>query len=327
MLLSHERCVYHFGDGTRLGDQLITYIKAKWISYSNNTPLYIKPNKYFDPFMISKLEKFSQNPPFAGKRKAGRLFVDLDKYKLQEDTSFFIPFYKLMSDVEFYELKEIQEFRKEIRKMIAPLDPIDLIFPPQGVQSIALHIRSGRGFDRPRLGEDYFDLSEKQTFEPDFVPIMRKRYSDLGFPGRFLPEKFYGDAVKFLSKYLNHPSLYVYIFTDDPNPEDIKNRLIHYVGLDNVIFNSRKGEGGSKINVIEDFFSITNFDYLIRPRKSHFSQVAEFISDHKIVLSSSAQHWVKDAEDKYYLIIDDINLRAEKIITNYKWLKKSIYDE
>src|SRR5688572_24493836 len=44
-------------DGSRVGDQLISYMHAKWISYKTGFPLFYKPFPYSDQLVLHYKEK------------------------------------------------------------------------------------------------------------------------------------------------------------------------------------------------------------------------------------------------------------------------------
>lgn len=124
-----------------------------------------------------------------------------------------------------------------------------------------------------------------------------------------------------LSEKLGHPPLYVYLFTDDQNPKELKKRIEEYVGLGNITFDSREDSGEEIVDVLADFFSIQNFNYLIRSLGSHFAIAADYLSDHDLVITSKQRHWEKDCLGKFYLIVDSINIREgnkeEEVLLKY----------
>jgi len=58
----------------------------------------------------------------------------------------------------------------------------------------------------------------------------------------------------------------------------------------NITFDSRQSSDQSPTTILEDFFSMSKFDCLIRPR-SAFSICAQLIGDHKIVLFPKNYKW------------------------------------
>ena len=318
---SLNHCVYLHKPGGRLGDHLISYIKAKYLAYNNDLPLFIKPGKYFKLFKISDNEAFLDEPPYSDKHKAIKNgFVNLQSFAYKNPTNFLVSLHNTLHPKVLNSLREKEEFRAEVLSNIAAKEELPLIFPPPNVLSVALHVRTGKGFDKPMLTQQYYDLSGKITHTPRRTSAMKAKFSDVRYPGRFLPEKFYGDAVKYLSDHLNNPKLYVYIFTDDPDPVSLKDRLSSYISRSNITLDCAPLDREKKRSVLIDFFSIGNFDYFIRSDLSNFALVAEFISDHKIVLSSAHQHWVAD-DQGHYLIVDAIDLKVDQNYSRHSFMR------
>ena len=83
-----------------------------------------------------------------------------------------------------------------------------------------------------------------------------------------------------MSKFFQDQPLYVFLFTDYPNPEELKRSFEEQINAPNIQFACRKD---NKVDLMEDFFGLTQFDCLIRA-DSNFSIAAEKISDYKVVI-------------------------------------------
>ena len=75
--------------------------------------------------------------------------------------------------------------------------------------------------------------------------------------------------------------LYVYLFTDHDNPAEIVQYYKNQLQDSSIVFDYRKTRNTHYLNVLEDFYSLLNFDCLIRP-DSNFSLVASKIGDHHL---------------------------------------------
>jgi len=317
-----EHCVWLTKPGDRLGDYLLHYIKAKWVSNKNQLPLFLGASKYYVCLELSDEEVFLfSNPCNENRVVIKNIDENLDIYNLKENTSFIVKHNNkniLYEDISF--TKGDKEFYSLIKKMVTPAIDLKTVKPNKDVLSVAIHIRTGKGYDNPLLSEQYFTL----------FPGLKRKYvnvrsmimcADTFHPDRFPPEIFYCKALQHLSEKLGHPPLYVYLFTDDQNPKELKKRIEEYVGLGNITFDSREDSGEEIVDVLADFFSIQNFNYLIRSLGSHFAIAADYLSDHDLVITSKQRHWEKDCLGKFYLIVDSINIREgnkeEEVLLKY----------
>ena len=89
--------------------------------------------------------------------------------------------------------------------------------------------------------------------------------------------------------------MYVYIFTDDQNPERLANKYAQALDLSNIIFDYRKVDNAYNANVLEDFFSMMQFDVLIRSESS-YSLVASRLAKRQLVIYPLAANYLSNAE-------------------------------
>lgn len=195
-------------------------------------------------------------------------------------------------------------FCNTLRKMIAPINPLDEFWLPQDRITVAVHVRKGGGYDRPLSSIQQFDghlsLVEYEQTVVGCKPYYA--YIDQKFPLKFPPDQYYIDQIKKLSAMLNDVPLYVYLFTDDSNPIAILEEYEWIIGKPNILFNCRKEENHHDLNVIEDFFAMAQFDCLIRPQ-SNFSKGVQLMGKHKIVIHPKKAAWVDGK-----LIINMVNI-------------------
>jgi len=239
--------------------------------------------------------------------------------------------------------KQDKDFIEEIQSLIKPLYEIQEVEKPEGIISVAVHVRKGGGFDKPyksiqeyntildvnryiyfvenRSSPSYkvFSILRKNNCYslPNNYSIFRERYIDIIRPLKHPPDQFYLDQIKGLSEILGDVFLYVYIFTDDRNPLNIVERFRKVINNPNITFACRETENNYYSNVLDDLFAMSTFDCLIRPYSS-LSQIAELIGNHKIVLSPHHGVW---HEDK--LIIDEVLITIND--DNFLHVMKKIY--
>ena len=84
--------------------------------------------------------------------------------------------------------------------------------------------------------------------------------------------------------------MYVHIFTDDKNPQELLKRCEETVNKANIAYGTRTTDNRYDLNVLDDFFAITQFDCLIRG-DSNFSIMASKLACHKIVLAPKGWRW------------------------------------
>jgi len=311
---SHCIYIYNAPDLGRMGDYLVTYIKGKWFSYKYNIPLFIEPNDYYNPFIFSETESFLVEPPCCSYQEVKRSRLKEHQLLSNKDTNFMVSLFDILTPNQLNQIRSDQKFRKMIIEGIKPLQELSLITPPKGVASVAVHVRTGRGYDNLKLSSEY-KLSNGSRVE---TPCFDYQYIDVVHRNHFLPEEFFAKSIKLLSEYLGNQQLYVYIFTDDPNPDLIKDRICNYLDMSHITIETRDEKTSSSNCVLSDFFSFKNFDYLIKPRLSNFSNVAEFLFNHKIVLSSGDFHWEMLDDGKYYLSIENVFLKDKQTTTKFE---------
>lgn len=277
--------------GGRLGDQLLQYIKAKWISINNNIPLYIPKSDFFENLVLSSEELSS----CIGFRQ--------DHHK--------VSYYPTLTYSKIMELKQNEFFMSELRRLIAPKVKLNLIEPPEDMISIGLHIRKEYGFSKTLKSVQIYDLNNIRTTQYN---NRSKTHMDLDFPEKFPPEQFFIDQVKYLSEHFNHKPIYLFIFTDEKDVGSLVARLSHEIDLSNITYEYRDIEELNSDQVIlEDFFSMMNFDCLVRPKLSYFSLIAEMLGKNKIVIFPETFHWEatkdKGKVENLYLVIDKVKIQ------------------
>lgn len=257
--------------GGRFGDNLISYCHCKWLCLTHNIPLIYKPFQYSDQLAMHYLEKYITTVD-ANKKILLKKNLEIN---IDSNSVYSVPYFgeditehrKNKHWVYFKVDWDNTEFKQYIKKTIKPIN-LELlkINLPKDCINIAVHVRQGGGYDQP--------LSNSN--------IKSDYYVDVDFPLKFPPLSFYIEQIKKISEIFQHSKLYIYIFTDDSNPEALVSKIKE--GLQdyhNMIFDFRIKYNKHNKNVIEDFFAMTQFDCLIRSQ-SNFSFMAAKISDYKV---------------------------------------------
>ncbi len=236
---------YDFSGG-RLGDCLITYLHAKWLAYEKGVPLLYKPFEYSSFLVLHDREL----------RKVQTASKNIYKCPYFPESTWEMknhPFSGFAVDWKD------PEFRTIVRELIAPKGKLDLIRPPENVRGVALHVREGGGYDVN--GFAYF-------------------------PTKFPPLSFYIDGVKAALAQFPGEHLYCQLFTDALDPAALITKIRQELPPDaSIEFHYRDNNNVHDANVLEDFFSLFEFDILIRPA-SNFSIVPSLICDYAMVYAA-----------------------------------------
>lgn len=290
----------------RLGDKLISYIHAKWLSYKYDLTLLYRPFHYSDKFEFSRSEtpfeqaKFKtiirpskgDNPNYLDK---GRLLFDI-KYFPESKEEFSRPDTYASAvyhfDVDFKD----REFRKLLRKALSPIEKIETIKPPTDCISVALHVRKNSGgYDFPLS----YEVIERLGYLPE------GRYTDFDFPLKHPSDDYYIEQIKRVADIFEHQGLYIFLFTDDPLPGAIVEKYQKVLSdYKNITFDYRKKENRHDLNVLEDLFSMPNFDVYIRA-DSNLGFVISIIGDFKLLISPKGYKKIG-----HKIIINEVNIES-----------------
>ena len=96
--------------------------------------------------------------------------------------------------------------------MLSPVVPVETIKPPDNIISVAVHVRTSDAF----AYDTQFEIKNQGL--------------------RFPPEQFYIDQICNLSRLLRDIPLYIFVFTDDLDPEALTDRLKHGCNKKNILF-------------------------------------------------------------------------------------------
>lgn len=302
--------------GGRLGDMLLMYVKAKWVAHQHKLPLLIRPFKYWDQLALYDREQhLTQDIEEHCKKKIitcydGSEIVDPRKFSM--DATFYQVHYyyhpahwgeiqKKYDSQEIAGWKEVlkdKEFMQELKKCIAPRYQMNIPALPQDKLTVAVHIRTGEGYDNPRASRQLYNINElDQT-----VVRPQGHAVDISFPLKVPPLQYYVDQIVRLSDLCKDVPMYVHIYTDSHDPVVIMNLIEKAVNKNNITFDCRDEGNHHSSNVLEDIFAMAQYQCLIRSG-SNYPQVSQLIGNHKIVISPLSAKWIADA-----LVIDEIAL-------------------
>ncbi len=253
-----------YDKGSRFGDNLLSYLHAKWISYQRKIPLRYRPFKYSSKLVMHQREsRLSRDKKDRVIAKLEAEPIDLGK---TDSTLYVCPYFPEdpweLARIPYYRFEvnwKDPEFRKEVREMIQPKKRLSLVNPSKKTINIAIHVREGGGFD----------------------PESTRVDSPLKLP----PLSFYVEGLSKIVALFPDRKILCHLFTDAVEPQKIVDVLKGAVPSGaSVKFDYRKVKNRHDKNVIEDFFSLFNFDVLIRSQ-SNFSLVPSLIHDYAIVYS------------------------------------------
>jgi len=263
-ILSAGPAVTYEFSGGRFGDNVLSYLHAKWLAYQHQIPLLYRPFPYSSE-LIMDAEELNYNAEMSNYKKS-ILLNDCQPLPLLDTPYLFVcPYFPEiqweLNREKYFTFKpdwKNPEFRKIVNKMISPKHSLSLIYPPQDTLNVAIHLRDGGGFD------DY----EHHFMHPLKTP----------------PITYYAEAVQRVLSLFNNVKIYCHVFTDALNPKELINQIVCTLPPDaHVVFNYRTQNNRHDANVLEDFFSLFNFDVLIRS-ESNYSIVPALIHDYVAVV-------------------------------------------
>ena len=274
----------------RFGDQLDSYTTTKWLSYKFNIPGFYAPFEYSDQLILYEQEKMYTPECYDLFSNIVHLPLTLKDPLIPNNDTLYIAYWGIEAKVDW----EDNVFMDDLKKMISPRYPIKKLVIPGGCKSIAVHIRNGGGF--------HFDTNEKRE----------------KWPLRFAPEEFFIEQVARLADMFPEEKLYVHIFTDHKSPESLKKKFEKTLNNPRITFGYRKNDNSHDSNVLEDFFSMMDFDCLIRPA-SQFSVFVQHLGNNKVVIHPTNSRKLPNGKR----VIDAFNIKTRSAVGK-KWNTKKM---
>ena len=301
----------------RLGDVITTFGKAAYFRYVlPKLTLYYRPFAYCDQFQLSQKERVLT--PEIEKQFFKTIIVnsieDITKNLASALPILFECHFLTQTPWLYTFSRQYISFEKELKTLFTPLEPINPLPKPEGVITVAVHVRKGGGFDRPLLSKQEYDLDTNKPVKgfylfknspgnscTDIWPIkwpagkqfneeikklvsIKNNFSDYIWPIKFPPDQYYIDQIKHLGQILPNKNLLIYLFTDDANPEAIIQRYSKALeDFPRIIFSYRQKENHHTKNVLNDLFAMAQCDCLISASSS-FAFIAQIVGDHSIII-------------------------------------------
>lgn len=269
--------------GYDLGDNLMSYIRGKWLSVYYNIPLNYKPFPFANQFILHSEEKKRFNATFLTKFEL--IHPIKTEFELcfedPSNTLYIIPCYlepellEMESTSPFIEIDwEAKNFRKLIKKLLKPLNSIEAIPLPRQRISIAVYM--------PECPED--DTKSSPLQNP--------------------PDSFYIEQINNLSGLFYHRPLFVYLFAENRNFTELLKKFQSEVTAPQVIFDCRKSNKMNRNSYVDNFINMGQFDCLIRPI-SNLGFVLEQMNDYLITIKPA--HY---SQSQNIVHIDEVQIKA-----------------
>lgn len=291
---------------SRFGNQLLAYFKAQWLVDKYDLP-YLHEHFDFDHLLQvnnahSELKSFLKTHPLAKtiriknfdevldfiSKKHRRPIIFCVDFNSRDDQA---PHYHLH---EWTEMRENKRFIEKMRNLLSPAAPLDIVEIPENMKSIAVHIRKGGGDELPLWSIQYFDeeiLREEKQKQYDYS-IVQNHFHDTLRPFKTPPEQYYVDQLNKVMEMYPNENFYVHVFTDDPDPVGLIERLKEKVSArGEIIFNTRQQNNSHDSNVVEDLLSMMNFNVLIRTLSS-YSVFSHVLGKHELVIYPKQYEWI-----------------------------------
>ncbi len=304
----------------RLGDGIITVIKAKYYAQKFKIPFYYSNFPYCQDFLFSDQEKALTDNH---KASFSRIMIINEEKDIQDaldgnESILFVTHFLCPTPDLFDFIKDPQnaDFCATIEKMFQLKTPIEPLPKKPSTLHVALHVRKGGGYDFPLDSQQEYTLDapllkSKQIYihrknpgiaTDDIWPLTglagpgfttqtklllfkKNNYSDYIWPIKLPPDQYYIEQIKVLVSMLPpEKQLQIILFTDDPNPEGIVERYLQALGNPSKIeFYFRKFDNKHNQNVVEDLFYLASCDCIISAYSS-FALSAHLIGHHSIII-------------------------------------------
>ncbi len=290
----------------RFGDQMLVYMHAKWVSYKYDIPLLYKSFLFSDQLMISDLEPHYSSINTNTFRHVKTLnkgqVLDVNK----NDTLHIIPYFP--ESLQEYDNPKHEwpyfavdwddkEFKNLLNKFIKPKNRLNLIEPKNNKISVAVHVRKNSNGLDPHVS---YDLPNG-TNTPSNTPWL-----DAVVPLKHLPDVYFMDQIKKINELFEGRPLYVFIFTDDIHAKEITEKYKNIINAPNIEWACREVGNNHYSNILEDFFSMTLFDCLIRA-DSNLSIVVSKLIDYAVCISP-LHHYFYNGR----IVVDKVSIKIDQ---------------
>lgn len=274
--------------GGRLGDNVMSYIDARWISFTRGIEFYYRPFCYgseIDLQLSDQLTMYDVHPHFENHTKGKEVIIE-DANTIpheDQDTMFVTGFFLKNNAIDW----DNYEFMQIIRKEFTPTQLIKKLSPTKNQLRVALHVRRGGGYDGPLFQTTAFSTAKFTAKDYD---IPENDFPDKRTPTRFPPDSWYIEMLKHVGKKFPSGPIAVHIFTDDQRPDLFAEAYANELNDSRFSFSFQTQDNRHDKNVLEDFFSMMEFECVIRA-SSGFSMLACKIGRPKIELEPIGHTW------------------------------------
>jgi len=252
-LLSQDAITCQRWKGGRFGDQIISYSKAKLLSFKYDLLFLYKPFEHSNKLeMHQKETHYSQKTAAQCDRTVNIQNECNINPKSLENILYTSPYHLALTGSNIFVNNKTENsaehlchytllnpsFAHELKKMISPTIQLPKPSLPPDKICVAVHVRKGSNTDRP-LGsiQQYSGHENLVTYNFQSYPLVKIRsnhfnkkrpphnHADKTWPQKFPPDQYYIDQIKKLSAMFHDAPLYVYLFTDHHNPHTILARM------------------------------------------------------------------------------------------------------
>lgn len=263
-------------NGGKIGDLLLIYSKCKLLSHQKGIKLYYQPFDMSNCFALHLLEPLLNNELKAQYKSIVEVKRVEDIDNCQERPALFVTtLYTLPYDIYEKSVRD-EVFGRELKNALRPLIPVKKLYVPENYISVAVHIRKPFGPERPPALDELYDSANLA------IALPRDISQDSRVDQRFLPCQYYIDQIMLLSELLDNRPIYVKIFTNDEEPENLQAQIKRAVAVkSNIIFSDVND--AKHVNVLDELFAMAQCDCLIKGT-SHFSYASQLIGMHALII-------------------------------------------
>lgn len=288
----------------RFGDQLLAYAKAQYIAHTYHLPLLYTPFNHAELIQLHHVQL-----PCAQYYKNEFLKeIIIEKETAINSTDSFLYTVTLstkhkdianLDSVALYALQD-KQYAEILQKMLTPCGPIHTIDWPKECITVALHVRKPSGHDTRLTSKQLYNRCDYTNITPTKIEKKGTMPSDKRYPHKFPPDQYYIDQINFLSTLFQDKQLYVYLFTDYHDPEELVKKYTPHIQSDRVRLVCHTKEQQQYMSFIDDYYNMAQTNCLVRA-SSNFSRAAQLIGNHKTVIYPKSTRWYADA-----VIVDEV---------------------
>jgi hypothetical protein len=294
----------------------VNYAKAKWLSYTYKVPLLYQPFSHSDQLQLDRAEPIKLNLYIGRYEQNVAVHPSMHLQPNNSISTLYVSLARkgdqiMGGDVFFKIISSDAVFKTLIQQMLTPSKKVKPLALPKNRITVAVHVRKGSGPDTKPSSKQFYDTAHYFALPLTHFTEQERKFSDRRCPHRFLPDQFYVDQIILLSELLDDQPLYVYLFTDDKNPDELAKKYAEKIKKPNITFAHHPANNPNKIgDVLTDYYNMAQFDCLIRPG-SNFSRAIQLFGNHKLVIYPQEARWHADA-----IVADGIDIMVYNKRTN-----------